>query len=148
MKVKGEISSGMVVCEEAFKRLVDGAPFVSEHVGIDSSKITAGIVSVEAGFDRGYLKKSRKIHQPLIARIEAYRVEATSSKATRSPKAQAIKRAHDKLSVLKDELKVACQQRDVVLTQNLQLYERVRELELELVRAQPRLGQGRRNEAH
>ena len=140
MKAKDGVSRGVIVCEEAFNRLVDGAPVVSEHVGIDSSKITAGIVSVEAGFDRGYLKKSRKIHQPLIARIEAYRVEAASSKTTRSPKAQAIKRVQDKLAVVEDELKVACQQRDVVLTQNLQLYERVRELERELARAQPRIG--------
>lgn len=148
MKANGGIGNGMIVCEEAFQRLVNGAPVVSQHVGLDSSKITAGIVSVEAGFDRGYLKKSRKNHQPLIARIEAYRAEAASIKATRSPTVHAIKRVQDKLSVLEDELKVVYQQRDVVLTQNLQLYERVRELEQEIARLLPRLGHSLRSEVH
>lgn len=148
MKAKGGVGSGVIACEEAFRRLVEGAPFVPEHVGIDPSKITAGIVSVESGFDRGYLKKSRKPHQSLIAQIEAYRAEATSSKTIRSPNVQALKRTEEKLSALDDELKVACEQRDVVLAQNLQLYERIRELEQELTRVQPKLGQARRGEAN
>ncbi|MCE0974751.1 hypothetical protein [Pseudomonas putida] len=148
MKVKGGVGSGVVACEEAFRRLVKGAPYVPEHVGIDPSKITAGIVSVEAGFDRGYLKKSRKSHLPLIYQIEAHRVDATSSKSARSPSVQAIKRAQSRMSVLEGELKLACEQRDIVLAQNLQLYERIRELEQELAQVQPRLGQTLRREAN
>lgn len=138
IKSSGGTGSGVIVCEEAFKRLVNGAPVVSAHVGISPSKITAGIVSVEAGFDRGYLKKSRKAHQPLIAQIESYRAESASSKVSNSYKAQDVKRLHDKFAVLENSLKIACEQRDVVLTQNLQLYERIRELEQELARLQPR----------
>lgn len=67
--------NGLKKCEEAFERLLSGKPNISDHVGIESHKITAGIVSVEAGFDRGYLKKSRSYHKPLIARIEAYKAE-------------------------------------------------------------------------
>lgn len=50
-------SKGLVACEEALQRLLDGVPIVSQHVKLDISKLTASIVSFEAGFDRGYLKK-------------------------------------------------------------------------------------------
>lgn len=71
------ISKGLGACEEALQRLLAGKPVVSEHVGLDLSKLTASIVSLEAGFDRGYLKKSRKTHLPLLAQIEAVRAEAS-----------------------------------------------------------------------
>ena len=75
----GITSDGVKICEAAFERLKAGCPVISAHVGIDGSKITAGIVSVEAGFDRGYLKRSRGSHMPLIARIEAYRTECSTT---------------------------------------------------------------------
>lgn len=148
MKANTKVGSGVIACEEAFKRLVEGVPVVPGHVGIDSSKITAGIVSVEAGFDRGYLKKSRKAHQPLIAQIEAYRAEADSAIGVRSPRVQAIKRAKDKLASIEEELKLALEQRDLVLMQNLQLYERIRELEQDLARLQPKLGKVHGRKTH
>ena len=68
--------SGLDQCVEAFDRLKAGQPRVIEHIGIAKSKITAGIVSVEAGFDRGYLKKARSAHAPLISMIEAFLLAA------------------------------------------------------------------------
>ena len=88
----GITSDGVKICEAAFERLKAGCPVISAHVGIDGSKITAGIVSVEAGFDRGYLKRSRGSHMPLIARIEAYRTECST---TSNSKALQIKRAQN-----------------------------------------------------
>lgn len=138
MSEAGGGGRGVGACEAAFQRLVDGAPIVPEHVGLDPSKITAGIVSVEAGFDRGYLKKARKSHQSLIARIEAYRADVVSRNSIRSPSLQLKKLAQHKLTVEAD-LKVVSEQRDAVLALNLQLYERIRELEIELARLLPKI---------
>lgn len=119
-------SDGIRACEEAFERLKEGKPHVAAHVGLDSSKITAGIVSFEAGFDRGYLKKKRPSHQPLIAQIEAYRTSFGSASAS---KALQIKRANDKVDKARGELEVVQAQLYQVMTQNIQLVERVRFLE-------------------
>lgn len=138
MKVvrKGEV--GLAACEEAFKRLMDGAPVVSEHVGLDASKVTAGIVSVEAGFDRGYLKKARKAHQALLAKIAAYRIGMPGIANSKSD-AKTVKQTLGKLNAMKADKELAYQQRDMVLTQNLQLCERIRELESELAEVKARL---------
>lgn len=128
MKSGVGISKGLGACEEALQRLLDGKPFVPEHVGLDLSKLTASIVSLEAGFDRGYLKKSRKAHLPILAMIEACRADANNSSGSSNGKN--IKRVEDKLVHLEKELALVSSQRDRVLTQNLQLWDRVRELEL------------------
>jgi len=119
---------GLGACVEALQRLLDGKPVVPEHVGLDLSKLTASIVSLEAGFDRGYLKKSRKAHLPILAKIEACRAEA--NKGSGSSNGKNIKRLEDKLVLLEKELAMVSAQRDRVLTQNLQLWGRVRELEI------------------
>lgn len=123
---------GVHLCTEAFQRLKDGKPRIPAHVDLPKSKVTAGIVSVEAGFDRGYLKKSRSIHMPLIAAIEAYRVEGESASVTSVVKA---KRAQIKADKAVSELEQVRSQLYAVLAQNIQLVERVRELEGELRRA-------------
>lgn len=51
-----KICKGLAACEIALERLLEGRAIVPAHVGLNFSKITAGIVSHEAGFDRGYLK--------------------------------------------------------------------------------------------
>lgn len=121
-------SKGLIACEEALQRLLHGKPVVPDHVKLDLAKLTASIVSLEAGFDRGYLKKSRKAHLPILAKIEASRTEANKSSSSSSSKKFA--RMEDKVVLLEKELAMLCAQRDRVLTQNLQLWERVRELEL------------------
>lgn len=128
MKSGEGISKGVGACEEALQRLLDGKPFVPEHVGLDLSKLTASIVNLEAGFDRGYLKKSRKVHLSILAKIEACRAEA--DKGSGPSNGKSIKRLEDKVVLLEKELAMVSSQRDRVLTQNLQLWERVRELEL------------------
>jgi hypothetical protein len=120
--------NGLGACEEALQRLLAGNPVVPEHVSLDLSKLTASIVSLEAGFDRGYLKKSRKAHLPILAKIEACR--SGVNKGHDSSNGKSIKRLHDKVVLLEKELAMVSSQRDRVLTQNLQLWARVRELEL------------------
>lgn len=122
-------ANGLAKCYEAFERLKAGKPFVAAHVGLDGTKITAGIVSFEAGLDRGYLKKNRSSHMPLIAQIEAYRKSFGTAQAS---KAMQIKRANDKVDTARRELEVVREQLYQVMTQNLQLVERVRTLEAQL----------------
>ncbi|EKT4451421.1 hypothetical protein QEL87_002733 [Pseudomonas putida] len=124
-------SDGVKACVEAFERLKAGKPHVAAHVGLDGTKITAGIVSFEAGFDRGYLKKKRPSHQALIAQIEAFR---TSFGNLASSKTLQIKRANDKVVKARSELEVAQEQLYQVMTHNIQLVERVRLLEDQLKR--------------
>ncbi len=124
------VNKGLITCEEALQRLLDGKPVVSMHVGLDLSKLTASLVSLEAGFDRGYLKKSRKSHLPLLARIEAFRVEARKDSGSSNTKR--VERLEGKLKLLEKELEMVRAQRDRVLSQNLQLWERVRGLERKL----------------
>ncbi|PPV39491.1 hypothetical protein [Pseudomonas oleovorans] len=127
---KGKVD-GLLVCEEAFKRLISGEPVVSAHVGLARSKITAGIVSVEAGFDRGYLKKSRRAHLPLLAKIEALRREDPNSNS--SARVQ-LKRANHKIDEVVSALEINKNHLQNVIAQNLQLVERVRELENQIQR--------------
>jgi hypothetical protein len=127
MRSNKVVGRGLLECEEALQRLLEGRPVVAEHVGLSRSKITASIVSFEAGFDRGYLKKSRNAHLPILARIEAFRAEANRGAVIQTLKIDSLE---DKLDALATELATVRAQRDRVLTQNLQLWERVRELEL------------------
>ncbi len=117
---------GIKACEVAFERLLAGKPEVPAHVGIDPSKITRGIVSVEAGFDRGYLKKNRPSHKALVARIEAHGAEIGKSNEGQR---EQLRRAKNKAQAAIDSKAEMKLQLDKVLTQNLMLVERVRELE-------------------
>lgn len=132
---------GVLECEEAFDRLVRSCPRISEHVGLPPQKITAGVVSVEAGFDRGYLKSGRSKHQPLIAKINSFRerggVDETSLKVGKI-KGQ-LHSASLKVAKLQQELELAIFQRQAVIAQNIQLHERVRLLELKINELQPSL---------
>ena len=127
MKSGDGTSKGLNTCGEALRRLLVGEPVVPGHVGLDLSKLTASIVSLEAGFDRGYLKKSRKSHLPLLAQIEAVRAKA--SKGTGSSSSKQIRQMEQQLAALEKTLSIAQMQRDKVLAQNMTLWQRVRELE-------------------
>ena len=127
------LKAGLVACVEAFDRLKTGAPVVRAHVGLPAAKITSGIVSVEAGFDRGYLKKSRAAHLALIAQIEAYRIRPESAGGS---KTNEVRRARSKVEKAENALDQARRQLYEVLAQNLQLVQRVRELEILLAQHQ------------
>lgn len=120
-------SKGLDACEDALKRLLGGKPIVPEHVGLDLSKLTASIVSFEAGFDRGYLKKSRNAHLPLLAQIEAVRIE--TSKGSGPASSKELRQIKSTLAALENTLSIAQMQRDNVLAQNMKLWQRVCELE-------------------
>lgn len=121
-------SKGVEACFKALERLQTGVPTVSDFIGVTPNLITPAMVSVEAGFDKGYLKRSRANHKPVIARIDALKIDTPNSMKTKIFKAY---KAAEKATIEKQDLK---QVLDSVLTQNLMLIERVRELEQELKR--------------
>lgn len=122
-------TNGVDKCREGFERIKAGKPHVAAHVGLDPTKVTASIVSVEAGFDRGYLKKDRPSHRALIAEIEAYR---KSYGTESSSKALQVKRANDKATQAFADLEIVRSQLYHVMAQNVQLVERVRDLQEQL----------------
>lgn len=125
----GSTGKGLEACEAALQRLLNGKPIRPEHVGLELSKLTAGVVSFEAGFDRGYLKKARQSHQAIIAKIEAYRLKSPVS----SVRLRELDAAKTKLSTTKNELEEAFLQRDDMLARNLQLMQQLKKLEREVV---------------
>lgn len=122
-----KICKGLAACEIALERLLEGRAIVPAHVGLNFSKITAGIVSHEAGFDRGYLKKTRRAHLPLLAKIAAVRQgDAKSVSQSVLHKHKALER---KILEIEERMLAIITQRNQVLTQNLQLWERIKDLE-------------------
>ena len=124
---------GVVECEEALERLLQGNPHVAEHVGVEAADITAAMVSVEAGFDKGYLKKSRDAHKPLIARIGALSKENADKGDNDRRRLRKVIREAEELRAERERNQAIM---DKVLTQNLMLLGRVRELEGALAKSQ------------
>lgn len=122
----GRTGTGLASCEEALQRLIEGKSYLKEHVDLDLSRITASIVSLEAGFDRGYLKKSRRAHLQILAKIEKCRLDAQKKSGLSG---KTIASVEKKVLLLSNELKVVTSQRDRALSQNIKLWQRVRELE-------------------
>ncbi|MGI2014544.1 hypothetical protein [Shewanella oncorhynchi] len=93
--------NGLDECYEAFERLKAGRPNLERFAGITPDKITASVVSQEAGFDSGYLKKKRLNHQGIIALIDFFRTE---NKSTTLSKMEAIRREKEKSVNYKERL--------------------------------------------
>ncbi|NBF12974.1 hypothetical protein [Pseudomonas sp. Fl4BN1] len=126
---KAAYKNGVEACRAGFERLKAGKPEHPAHIGLPSSKITPGTVSVEAGFDRGYLKKSRQIHIHLIDEINSYRKRLKSDSSTNLTRfTQVLKKSEQK----DFEIQYLHDLTQKIIAQNLQLVERVRTLELEL----------------
>lgn len=130
MSADKDLGSGLNACAEALQRLLTGKPNVAAHVGLDLSKLTASIVSLEAGFDRGYLKKTRTAHLSLLAQIEAVREK---TKKGISSDGKQLRQLEKRIARLEDELARAQEQRGRALVQNMKLWERVRDLERAMV---------------
>lgn len=131
--------SSLERCEKALERLLSGQPHISDHVGVKYEDITPAMVSIEAGFDKGYLKRSREYHLPLIARIDALKRGAGFSTSTANKKK--LERAKALAEKRRLEVDRLSEVMDKVLTQNLMLVERVRDLEKELTRYKFRMRQ-------
>lgn len=122
------MTDGLKACEEALNRLLKGNVNFSAHVNFDLEKLTPSVVSHEAGFDRGYLKSSRVNHRSLIAKIKFISTNASAKPAGLSKELASWRRKYQKLE---EEFILMQAQRDRVLSQNIELWEKVRELHAE-----------------
>ena len=118
--------TGVKACEAAFQRLLDGCPQVAGHVGVQSDEITPAMVSVEAGYNKGYLKKARALDKVLINRINSFKLNAEQSSNNDKKK---LRKALRKSEAYREEAEEAKAIMNKVLTQNLMLMNKVRELE-------------------
>lgn len=73
------MNSGLEKCFEALERIKINKPNLLKFKNIPPSKVTPAIISQEAGFDSGYLKKKRPQHQALLSLIESYKHSDSSS---------------------------------------------------------------------
>lgn len=64
-----EQTSKYYECEKAFERIKKGV-FIHEESKF--KKITPALISIEAGLDKGYLKRNRINHQILIKQIDDF----------------------------------------------------------------------------
>ena len=119
------MSKGLNACREALERLKNGEPNNDQFKEVP---ITASIVSQEAGFDSGYLKKSR--HAELIAEISAVKENLDGQKKVigRKKYEKVERGAKTAESYAKRYKKML----DDALTREIRLIRRVRELESEI----------------
>lgn len=116
-------------CYEAFERLKVGKGTKDGCIGLAPELITPARVSIEAGHDAGYLKKSRKQHTGLISAILAYQHENTS---TTLSKAETKRRSVQRISRIETELKLTKKRLEDSLARELKLVAKIRELEEDL----------------
>lgn len=121
-----DTASGLQKCWAAFERLKNHTAIVDEHKNLPLDKITAGVVSVESGFDRGYLKYARPIHRRLIDEINAFR--ESHKPAPRKIENQ-LDTAHNTIISQQQEIARLNSMLQNVVTQNLQLVEALRALQ-------------------
>lgn len=120
-------SDGLDRCEKAFERLKAGNSHNSKFVNIPSNDITPSVVSIEAGFDKGYLKTSRDRHKPLIALIRTYaKSQEKHSKHKTALNRESKRRNEAELILNQTKAKL-----ESALTDNLRLITRVQYLEKE-----------------
>lgn len=123
--------NGLDACIEAFERLKEGEPNNPKHIGLHRSKFTAGIVSFEAGLDRGYLKRARTNHAALISLIESHANEAPSAT---DEKTQIEKKLNNKIQEYKNNKDVAEQLLYQSLGRELLLVSKIKELEQKITK--------------
>lgn len=116
-------------CYEAFERLKAGKGTKDGCIGLAPESITPARVSVEAGHDAGYLKKSREQHTGIISAILTYQNENTS---TTLSKAEIKRRSDQRVKKAEAELKLTKQRLEDSLARELKLVARIRELEEDL----------------
>ena len=122
-------TTGIDACNDALQRLLNDSSHDPRYVGVEHSDITPAMVSVEAGYDKGYLKRSRPTHKALIARIESLRCDGAEKSDNKKIE---LKKALKRVEKYREEARQAKKIMDKVLTQNLILLQKVKELESKL----------------
>ena len=121
----GSMSKGLIMCREALERLKNGKPNNDLFKGVP---ITASIVSQEAGFDSGYLKKSR--HAEFIDEISAVKENLDGQKKVIARKK--YEKVERGAIAAESDAKRYKKMLDDALTREIRLIRRVRELESDI----------------
>jgi hypothetical protein len=111
------------ICREAFERLKEGKGQVKY---VEKMDISCSTVSVEAGFDKGYLKQSRLWQASLVEDINDYK-KGHESKSTSA--ATELERTRKKVKKATDAKVQAESLLYTLMQDNLKLVSRVAELE-------------------
>ncbi|MDP2562138.1 hypothetical protein [Psychrobium sp. 1_MG-2023] len=123
-------------CYDAFERLKDESPRLEKFKGLLQKDITASKVSQEAGHDSGYLKKKRPLHIPLLSMIALH---VKDHKKITMGKGAAISREKNKAQDAKTALDLEKAKLEASLGRELQMYNRLKEVELELIELKEKL---------
>ena len=119
---------GIDLCYEAFIRLRNGTALNPKYKGIPPGDITPSVVSIEAGFDKGYLKSNRDQHKFLIAKIRDFiEIHQKGSKQNIALIKELKRRGEAERTLNDTRVKL-----NIALIENLRLVARVQELESEL----------------
>ncbi|MEN5112224.1 hypothetical protein ABE521_25640 [Pseudomonas sp. TWI672] len=124
--MRHDTTTGLDKCWAAFERLKNRAAIFDEHKNLPLDKITAGVVSIESGYDRGYLKYARPIHRRLIDEINAFR---QSHKLTTPNIKNQLETAHQIIASQEKEIAKLNNMLQNIVVQNLQLVETLRTLQ-------------------
>lgn len=130
------MKTGLERCNEALERLLTNKSHNVDRIDINPQDITPAMVSIEAGFDKGYLKRSRESHKHIISRIDSLKLKPNQSRSVTKEKLERVQKLANNRHAEIEQLRGVL---DKVLTQNLMLVERVRELEQALVKYQSRI---------
>lgn len=121
------MSIGIEKCIAAFERLKNGTQELDKFDGIAPAAVTNSVVSQEAGFDSGYLKRSRNTHKPLISLIDLYREEHSGT--TSLSKKEIVRRETAKTKKYLEDKNIAEERLTEALARELKLVCKLRELE-------------------
>jgi hypothetical protein len=125
MSTNLKAGEGLLLCKQALERLVKQKPNIKKFIGVT---ITPSVVSQEAGFGSGYLKKTR--HSDFIDKIADVNKELEKSPtAVTQNKLNKAKNAEQKSRQTANNYKQMLEQ---ALSREIHLLCRIRELEAEL----------------
>lgn len=126
-------------CIEALERLITGDTI---NVAADSySEITFGLIEREAGtVSKGYIKHARPAFAELVEKLNRHKQQSLNRSEKESARS-ILQRQVDLLQKAKerDELTIKRleQQLDILMADNIKLFNRARELEIELFNKSP-----------
>jgi hypothetical protein len=118
-------------CYKAFDLLKMGRGTHEDCVALPLNEITFSRISQEAGHDRGYLKKNREQHKPLLSMLTLFLSELPAD--TTMSKSAALLRQKIKAKHAKDEAATMKVKLEASLGRELQLYHALKTSEEEVV---------------
>ncbi|HAS3611739.1 hypothetical protein [Vibrio cholerae] len=125
------MKTGLEKCLDALERIKKNTPNLNKFADLPRNKVTAAVISQEAGFDSGYLKKKRPQHQEIISLIESYRHSDTGSTLSVREKIEREKRKTERLQA---RLEQAEDKLNKALARELLLLDQIDRMEQELLK--------------